>query len=384
MRRREFIGFGSGLVGALFVSGCSAMNQGGSAAPAGAPKTFKLGVYAPLTGETAENGQNFKRSFELYADQVNAAGGINGEKIELVIRDDKGEPKTAASIAQEFAQDESIDATLGSFSSTASMAAAPVLVKAGIPNISPTSSHPDYTSLGKGLFRGTNTQKVEAKQVAEFLGKTQGKKKIAIVHRQDDWGISAANNFEEGAKGLGVQITGKQAVAPESKDFRTVITSLRGGDPEAVYVALQYSDATVFAQQMAAAGWKPTVATSTALYTQKLIELGGAGVEGWYVASFFFSGSSKPVVAEYVKAYTDKYGKAPDAFAAVAYDSIKVLGEAKKQVPEDGAAGRTKLRDAISKTTVDGVTGSMKFDDKGDVEKSMTWLVVKDGKFTQA
>lgn len=384
MRRREFIGFGIGLSGALFATGCSALNQGGSAAPAGAPKTFKLGVYCPLTGETAENGQNFKRSFELYAEQVNAAGGINGEQIELVIRDDKGEPRTAASIAQEFAQDDTIDATLGSFSSTASMAAAPVLVKAGIPNISPTSSHPDYTSIGKGLFRGTNTQKVEATQIAKYLGDTQGKKKIAIVHRQDDWGISAASNFEEGAKTAGVTITGKQAVAPETKDFRTVITSLRGGEPDALYVALQYSDATVLAQQMAAAGWAPTVATSTALYTQKLIELGGAGVEGWHVATFFFAGSDKPVVADYVKAYTAKYNKAPDAFAAVAYDSIKVLGEAKKQVPEDGAAARPKLIEAISKTTVDGVTGTMKFDAKGDVEKTMTWLVVKDGKFTQA
>lgn len=366
------------------LSACSAQQETQGGSGGGQAKVFKIGVYCPLTGELAENGQNFKRSFELFAEDANAKQALGDTKIELVIRDDKGEPKTAANIAQEYSQDSSIDATLGSFSSTAAMAAAPVLVKAGIPNICPTSSHPDYTGLGRGLYRGTDTQKIEAAFVAEHMVTKLNAKKIAIVFRQDDWGVSAAQNFEDKAKQLGVQVVGKQGVAPESRDLRSVVTTLQNSGADSLYVALQYSDAATMAQQMAAASWKPVVATATSLYSQKLLELAAAAVEGWNVSTFFFAQSTKPIIAEYVKAYHDKYQRDPDGFAAVAYDSIRVLVKAKQGVPQSGKDGRAKLVDAIYQTTLDGVTGTIKFDAHGDVEKPVSWLVVQNGKFAEA
>ncbi|KAB0604465.1 ABC transporter substrate-binding protein [Castellaniella defragrans] len=354
------------------------------AAPAtAADGVAKIGVFLPLTGENAENGQQIRKAVELYVNEYNQQK--HAHKIELLVRDDRGEPKTATNIAREFAQDKDLIAAVGSFTSTAAMAAAPILDKAGIPQISPTSSHPDFTGLAKYAFRGTPTQSIEADRIADYVADKLGSKTAAIVYRQDDWGNSAAKVFRKSFEAKGGTIVAAEAVAPDTRDLRTLVTVLKEKNPDSVYVALHYASAAVLAQRMKAAGWNPKVITSTALYTHQLVELAGNdAVENWHVPAFFFAESKEPVVQNFVAAYKKAYDQTPNAFGAVGYDSIAMIGTALDDVPGSGTEGRKALGDKLFEVQVRGTTGQMKFDANGDIDKTITWLEIKGGKFVQA
>lgn len=352
-------------------------------ASAAAAESARIGVFLPLTGENAENGLQIRNAIELYVKQYN--GQKHAHQIELVVRDDRSEPKTATNIAREFARDDKMIAVVGSFTSTASMVAAPIYDKAGIPQISPTSSHPDFTGLGKYVYRGTPTQAIEAKLIADHVVDTLGSKTAAIVYRQDDWGNSAAKVFQKSFEARGGTIVGSEAVAPDVRDLRTVVTSLKDKQPDSLYVALHYSSAAVLAQRMKASGWEPKVITSTALYTHQLVELAGADpVQNWYVPAFFFAESSRQVVKDFVAEFQRAYGQKPNAFAAAGRDSIAMIGSALDSINQLGSAGRKSLGEELFKVEIDGVTGRMKFDENGDVNKPVTWLQIRGGEFVQA
>src|SRR5690625_2722273 len=148
MKTMSFVALAA--AGALALTACGDAESGGSSRISNHAKT---GVFLRLTGENADNGEHIKNAVEMFADEYNKAD--HTYEIELVVHDDRGEPKTATNIAREFAEDDDIIAVVGSFTSTAAMAAAPIFDKAGIPQISPTSSHPDFTDLGNFVYRGT-------------------------------------------------------------------------------------------------------------------------------------------------------------------------------------------------------------------------------------
>lgn len=353
------------------------------AAPGDAGTVAKFGVFLPLTGENAENGKQIKDGLELAADQYNQAD--HKFTIELEIRDDRGEPKTATNIAREFAEDDDIIGAIGSFTSTAAMAAAPVFEQAGIPQLAPTSSHPKFTTMSKYAFRGVLMQNIEAKDTAEHTVKVFHKNSAAILYRQDDWGQVAEAAFREGFEADGGTIVDSQAVPPETKDFRTIVTSLKNKGVDTLYLALHYSDASVLAQQMQASGWKPLVVSASPLYSQDLIDLAGASaVEGWVLPTTFYAESDDPKIRTFVEEYTKRAGHEPNAFGAIGFDSLVVLGSALDAIDQVGSAGRTALGDAIYKVTIEGVTGETKYDSEGNVTKTETWLEIHDGKFVPA
>lgn len=365
------------VAGALALSACGDAEGGGSS---GDSNIAKIGVFLPLTGENADNGEHIKNAVEMFADEYNEAD--HDFEIELVVRDDRGEPKTATNIAREFAEDDDIIAVVGSFTSTAAMAAAPIFDKAGIPQISPTSSHPDFTDLGNFVYRGTPTQDKEAALIAEYLKDELGQDKAGIIYRQDDWGNSASEQFEAGFEAAGGEITKIEAVAPDSRDFRTLVTSMKSAGIDSVYLALQYSDAAVLAQQMLSSGWEPTVITATSLYTHELMNLSGEdAVEGWHVPAFFFAESEEPAVANFVNAYEERYGELPNAHAGTGYDSMGMIGTALDTIDAVGKDGREALGEALFDAEFDGATGKLTFDENGDVEKQVTWLEIHDGEF---
>jgi len=223
---------------------------------------------------------------------------------------------------------------------------------------------------------------MEASLIAEHTKDVLGEDDSAIVYRQDDWGESASQEFDNGFTDVGGTINQIEAVAPDSRDFRTLVTSLKSKNVEAVYLALQYSDAGVLAQQMQSSAWDPTVVTATSLYTHELIDLAGEeAVEGWHVPAFFFAESEEENVKNFVEGFEEKFDEKPNAHGAAGFDSISMIGEALDEVDSVGQDGREQLGDALFDTTVTGATGEVTFDENGDVQKEITWLVIEDGEF---
>ncbi|MDD9206250.1 ABC transporter substrate-binding protein, partial [Georgenia sp. 10Sc9-8] len=186
----------------------------------------------------------------------------------------------------------------------------------------------------------------------------------------------------EGFAGLGGEVVHTEAVAPETRDFRSTVTTMSGQDVQALYLATFYSDAAVLAQQMASTGFDVPVLTNSSLFNPELVELGQEAVEGWYVATNFLPEDTAPEVTEFVSAYEAEYGTTPDQFAAIAYDTLAVLTTAMGQVvAEDGSIDKEELRDALYEIEHAGASGTIDFDEQGDVRKEMTYLQIVDGEF---
>ncbi len=341
-----------------------------------------FGLSAPLTGDYAQYGEAFKKGVELALEEFNEKGGLNGVKIGLIAMDSKGDPKEAANIAQKFVMDRRIIAEIGDFTSTCCLAAAPIYQRAGLVQLSPTSSHPDFTKQGDYMFRNIITQEAEGPYIAAYAYKDLGKRKAAVVYIQNDWGIVAKDNFIKGFKKLDGKIVAEEKFNPGTKDYTNILTKIKAKNPDIIYIAMMYSEAALLAKQMKKLGMDTPLIGTGALYSPKLIELGGDAVEDLYCTSSFYPESDNPVVKSFVEKYKAKYGETPNMFAAQAYDAAGLLLAALKSI--DGKITRKKVKEALEKIKdYPGVTGLTTFDENHNVEKELTKLIVKNGKFVE-
>lgn len=342
-------------------------------------KEIKLGLTAPLTGDSAEYGTVFKNAAELAIEKANQQGGVNGKQLKLVANDSKADPKEAANIAQKYVSDPSIMAVIGDFTSTAALAGAPIYQKGGLVQLSPTSSHPDFTKQGNFIFRNIATQAAEGPILADYTVKDLKKSKVAIVYIKNDWGIVAQEHYKNAVEKAGATVVAVEPYLPEQgKDFNAIITKVKESNPDIIYLGMMYTDAALFSQQLRQKNWDVALIGTGSLYSDELIKLGGSAVEGLHVTCSFYPADPRAEVQDFVKSYQEKYEKAPTMFAAQAYDATNLIIEALKK----GATDRKSLRDNLAAIKdFPGVTGITSFDENRDVIKTLGKLIIKDGKF---
>lgn len=353
-----------------------------SAGPEGwGGEPIHIGMSAPLTGNFAEYGQNWQKAITLAVEWINAAGGVNGRPIVILAEDSKSDPKDAAAIAQKFTADTRIVAEIGDFSSTACLAAQPIYDKAGMVQLSPTASHPNFAPGSPWSFGIVGTQAGEGPFMARYAVERLGKKRLAVLYINNDWGIATKDYFIKAAQEMGAQILGVESYFETDKDFTGVLTKLRGLRPELLYVPSFYNEMALMSRQREKLGWTDVAVMGPgSLYSPKLLEIGGSSVNGLYTSAVFFPKDPRPEVQKFVKGFEDKYKAAPNMFAAVAYDAVNLLAETIRKVGTD----RKAIRDELVKTkNFPGVTGKITFTERRDVVKDYRHLVVRDGQFAQ-
>ncbi len=163
----------------------------------------------PLTGNYAEYGQNWQKAINLAVGWINAAGGVNGRPLEIVYGDSKSDPKESAALAQKYTSDPKFVAEIGDFTSTACMAAQPIYDRAGMVQLSPTASHPKFAPGSIWSFGIIGTQAGEGPFMARYAVQLLGKKKIAVLYINNDWGIATKDYFIKAAKEMGAEISGR-------------------------------------------------------------------------------------------------------------------------------------------------------------------------------
>jgi branched-chain amino acid transport system substrate-binding protein len=345
--------------------------------PAQGAGEFKIGLSAPLTGDWAEYGADFKRSVTMVFDRVNKEGGIQGKKVVLEVADSRGDPKESVLIAEKFVANPAIVAQIGDFSSSCTMAAAPVYERAKMVQISPTCSHQDWSKKGEFMFRVVATQGYEGPYNARWAVKDLGKKKIATVYINNDWGVDANKYFVQEAKALGAEILAEEAFTPGEKDFNAIITKLKRLNPDLVYMPTFYADFTAIMNQADRARYKPVVLTNSSLFSPKTIELGGKAVEGTMLPVNYFKTDPRPAAQNFTKEYKTLYGVEPNQFAALAYDAAGLLAAALKAV---GTDSRAKVREGLlGLKGYEGATGPISYAQGRDPAKTLVRITIKDG-----
>ena len=349
---------------------------------AGFKGTYTIGVMGPLTGTNAEYGKGFQVATKMAADEINAKGGVNGYEIKLVVKDSKGDPKESTDLARQFADDKNIMAIVGDFTSSSCMAAAPIVDEAGIAMVSPTASNPTYAGMSKYAFSVMGRQDIEAPFFSSYvIKKFLGKTKVALIWINSDWGKSAHDNFTAQAAKDGIEVVADVNYVADEKDFTSLVSKMRSADPEVVIILDQGAVVNI-ANQIAQAGWKPMITALGPGTSQQIIDLGGANVEGLVTSTpFFFSETNKEATAWAAK-FKAASGFEPTVHPACAYDAINMVFKAIEM--SGTTVTRDSIRDNLEKMTdFVGLTGPIKFNPDGDVNRKYLIAQIEGGKFVQ-
>jgi branched-chain amino acid transport system substrate-binding protein len=340
--------------------------------------TYRVGYQLPLTGNTAQYGQDFKNAAEIALDRFGKAG--KPFKVEIVFEDSRSDAKEGVTIARKFVDDRAIVGVLGDFTSGVSMASAQVYKEAGMPQLSQTASHPDYAKISEWQFRNITTQAQEGPLNAEWMF-ARGFRKVAVIAEQTDWGQTVVSNFADKFKALGGQVTASEFFNRGLADFRPIITKIARDRPDAVYTGFFYEDGAQFLKQMKQLGLAAPVHSTSAAYNAQLVALAGADAEGLNLTATFLPSNPAPHVQEFVAAWKAKTGQAePGQFPAQAFDAVNIMLAALERAHPN--VTRKSLRDQLAATKdFPGVTGNTTFDANREPAKQLVRAQVKGGAF---
>lgn len=348
---------------------------------------IRIGVASPFTGDLAAYGDNIKAGVNLKLKEINDAGGINGQKVELVWGDDLCAPKDAGTVASKFAADKSIVAVIGHLCSSATLAGMPIYVRAGLPAISPTSTNPTIGDVGKGwFFRNCYTDDFQGKYLATYVvPKLLGKNSVAIFYEQNDYAIGLKDSFMAGAKQAGLKVTGAEAYVAKTTDFTPQLTKLLRDKPDTIFLCGYHPEGALIAGQARKLGFNGPLFGADGIDNEDYIKLGGKATDNTYCTVPFLAASAGPAGKDFAKRFKEAYGRDVDWMSANAYDCLGILAE----VIAKTGADRKKIREGLAAINSEangykGITGLTYFDKKGDCAKPAFVKMVKDGKFVAA
>jgi branched-chain amino acid transport system substrate-binding protein len=337
---------------------------------------IKIGHYGSLTGSEATFGQSTSNGIKLALNELNAAGGLNGQQIELVEYDTKGDSKEAGSVVQRLVTSDKVSAVIGEVASSLSLAGAPICQSNGVPMITPSSTNPRVTKVGNMIFRVCFIDEFQGYCAAKFAVDTKKAKRIAVLQDQASaYSVGLGDFFEKHLKALGGEVTTRQSYNAGEQDFTARLTSIRATNPDMIYVPGYYTDVANIAIQARKLGINVPLLGGDGWDSAKLTEIGGKSIEG----SFFTNHAApdEPKMVEFTQKYQDEYGAEPDALAALGYDAANVLFDALKRAKSTKGED---LRAALVDTKYEGVTGAIAFDENRDTIKAAVVVELKGGK----
>ncbi len=340
-----------------------------------------IGSAGPMTGDSAQFGEMKVNAINLAIDEVNAKGGIDGKKVKLEVGDDTGNPKEAPNVAQKFASNKNIVAVIGHWNSSATLAARGIYDAAGIPVITDSVNEQITDGSTPNIFRISLTDTAQAKSLASYAYNELGKRKVAILYTANDFGTGLKNAFTKEFIKLGGKVTVSETYFEgQSKDFSPQLTKIKASKPDLLFAPGYYVEIALIAQQAKSVGLDVQMLGTEGISSEELVKLGGKSVEGIKFTGFFHPDVEFEGTKAFVDAFKAKYNKEPDTYAALAYDSAKII---LKGMEENGPTreGIKKYLDEVKEFP--GVAGPITFKNNG-VTRGIIILTVKDGKIVPA
>jgi branched-chain amino acid transport system substrate-binding protein len=338
----------------------------------------RIGVFMSTTGSTANFGISSVNGIKMAADEINAAGGINGKQVELLVQDDRSDAAEAATIVTKFVTQDQVHAVIGEVASSRSIAAAPIAQNAKIPMLTPSSTNPEVTKKGDFIFRSCFIDPYQGAAIAQFAAKTLGAKTAAImVDRKNDYSTGLEKVITETFTKFGGKMVATQSYQEGDQDFNAQLTSLKGSNPEVIFVPGYYNDVGLIAKQARDKGITVPLIGGDGWDSEQLYKIGGTALNGSYFTNHYSPFDTEPKVVKFVNDYKSRYNSTPDALAATAYDAANIMFDAIKR--SKSLSGQD-IRDALQATNAfPGVTGTVTFNQQRDAVKPIVMIEIKDG-----
>lgn len=354
------------------------------AAPPVAQDKIVVGVYADLTGDNSTFGEETRNGVQLAVEEVNKAGGVMGKQVEVIVEDTRTDPTQARNVVTKLIQKDAVLAVIGEVASSMSLAGGPICDEYGVPMISPSSTNPAVTQIGEYIFRVCFIDPFQGEVMAKFAKENLKVSKVAILYdNTSDYSVGLADFFKQNFKKMGGTITGELTYKPADTDFRSQLTTIKGQNPEAIFIPGYYKSAGLIARQARELGITVPLLGGDGWSSPNLISgAGGPGkaLEGCYFSDHYSPEDPAPEIQEFVSKYRAKFGKVPGGLAALAYDAARLLFDA---VQRAGSVDRAAVQKAIAQTKdFKGVTGSITIDENGDAKKAAVVLQIQGDKFT--
>lgn len=361
--------------------------------------TIQIGEYGSMTGPTATFGRSTHYGITMAINEVNAAGGIGGVKLNVVAEDDQGKPEEAATAVNKLISQDQVIAVLGEVASSNSLAGAPICQKSGVPMITPSSTNEKVTEVGDFIFRVCFIDPFQGPVMARFAASSLRLTKVAILRDiRSDYSIGLSNVFKDAFTSLGGTIVADESYQQGDVDFRAPLTAIQAKGPEAIFVPGYYTDVGLVARQARDLGISVPLLGCDGWDSPDLFEIGGQALEGCYMSNHYATDDQNPVVQQFISNYRARFNETPDAIAALGYDAARLLVHAIGKLAESDPAqfqalagtdnakkaeARRALRDILAKTRdFPGVTGSITLDEKRNAHKSIVVLRVQNQKLT--
>jgi len=349
----------------LIITGCS-QNE---------VKEIKIGAVLPLTGDAAEYGNNDKSGIDLAVEQVNKAGGIEGQKIEVVYEDCQMDAKLAVAAINKLGM-QKVPAVIDDAISSIALAMVPVAGSNKQTIISTGASNPSLSGISPYFFRIWNSDAEEGIFAARFAFNQLRVKNVAILYINNDYGLGLSKVFSEELAKLGGKIVGMESFDKDYRDFRGQIIKLKEKRPDAVYLVGYAAQTGIAAKQLREQGVTARIIGTVAMEDPQFVKLAGKASEG--VIYPFPKQPTGEAATKFKQAFKQKYGKEPGLLCDCGYDAANLLIMALKQGARTGEEIRAKL--SLVKN-YQGASGVISFDEKGDVHKPMIIKVIKSGQF---
>ena len=362
-----------------------------AAAPAQAQDTIKIGVTEPLTGAFAASGNYVAQGAKMAEDHINAAGGVLGKKIQLIIEDNKSNPTESVGTVEKLTQKDKVPILMGAWSSTLTLAVMPKLEEYGVPMIVETSSSGKITTSGNPyIFRISPTSEMEAKAFQPLVGK-MGIKKADFLYTNNDFGIGSGTEFAKMLKATGVEIGVSETMDPKATDFSAQLAKIKASGGDTLFVTTAVEQVTLILKQAKEQQLKVRVISCGGSNSpDQLIEQAGDAANGSFHTTFFPPWfpevTTNPDVS---KRYMDEWTKRGHAVGGLTegyrgYDGIHV---AVAGIQAAGKAEPAAIKAALWGVKVKGVYGNIEFTKQGPAGKesgqnvpSVYLVTIKDGK----
>ena len=346
-------------------------------------KVLFIGGSGPLTGDYATYGTSVKQGSELAAEEINAAGGVNGYTVVARVEDDQADPAQAVQ-AYATLYDDGMDVTLGGTTSGACIAMTEEAVKDGMLLLTPSGSQLECTQYDN-CFRVCFEDSAQGLYAANFIKDNAVGEKVAIIYDQsNDYSTGLRKSFVETAAENGLEIVTEQSFTDQSNtDFSTQLQAVKESGADLLFLPLYAQEAAYIITQADKAGLEVTFFGCDGLdgILEKIGSDNLALTEGVMLLTPFAADSETEPTKSFTAAYKEKYGSTPDQFAADAYDAVYALVEAFKAAGvEPGAEGFNEaMVAAMLEIEVVGTTGTMRWDASGEPDKNATAVVIVDG-----
>lgn len=350
-----------------------------------AAETIKVGAVLPLTGWGAAEGGFVLNGAKLAVDRINAAGGINGNKLELIAEDGKNDPTESLNAAQKLVTRDNVSVMFGAWLSTATLAMIPVIERNGVPLVVETSGFDGITHpVKKWVFRTSILFSQEAGSVEACI-RSLGFNKVAFIAQDNDWGRGTVQEFSKVLKKVGAEVVSAEFLDSATMDFYPQLTKLKESAADSIILVNSTGPAAKLLQQHRELGLKHKVMTtggSTWTYTIQRLA-GKEASEGSYHLSFFpaFAPEATPNPAQ-AKFYVEDWKAKNLTWDGVqegsrGWDAIFTIAEGIKNAK--GSSKRADIRDGLEKVDIKGITGHVKFDEFHDQMPNIVVVQIKNG-----